>query len=85
MPKLYVKNYQPVSIKKRLSNLHDHYVSTKTRKTLYSSEGIFSVRNDKLVKLVPRDLPVEDMDDYLIDNSFYSETNVISQIPVNPV
>lgn len=25
------------------------------------------------------------MDDYLIDNSFYSETDVISQIPVNPV
>ena len=85
MPKLYVKNYEPVSIKKRLSNLHDHYVSTKTRKTLYSPEGIFSVRNDKLVKLIPRDLPVEDMDDYLIDNSFYSETDVISQIPVNPV
>uniref|UniRef100_A0A6C0FDG8 Uncharacterized protein n=1 Tax=viral metagenome TaxID=1070528 RepID=A0A6C0FDG8_9ZZZZ len=85
MPKLYVKNYHPNAIKKRLSSLHDHYVSTKIRKTMYSPEGIFSVRNDKVVKLVPRDFPVEDMDDYLLDNSFYSETDILSQIPVNSV
>jgi hypothetical protein len=85
MPKMYLKNYPPSSIKSCLPNLHDYYISTKTRKNLYSPEGIFVVKSDRVCKLIPHDMELEDLDDYIVDNSVYKEEDVLSQVPSNGI
>lgn len=81
MPKLYLKNYFPKNIQSKFMDLNKYYISKKTRRMLSTSEGIILLRDNKLIRCIPNDVPPEDKGDYILDKSSYSEEEVYSQIP----
>lgn len=81
MPKLYLKNYFPKNIQSKFMDLDKYYVSRKTRDMLSTSEGIILLRDNKMIRCIPNDVPPEDKGDYILDNSYYTEEEVYSQIP----
>lgn len=83
MPRLFINDYSAKDITSKLSNLCDYYVETRVRKMLFSPEGIFQIKGNNLTKLIPVDIPPIKLDGFTVDNSYFTETDIISQIPFN--
>ena len=81
MPRLFVKDYSVKNIATKLNNLEDFYVETRVKKMLISPNGIFQINGSNLTKLVPVDIPVINLDGFVVDNSYYEEKDIISQVP----
>ena len=81
MPRLFVKDYSVKNIVTKLSNLEDYYVETLVKKMILSPSGIFQIKGSNLTKLVPVDIPVINLDGFIVDNSYYEEKDIISQVP----
>lgn len=81
MPRLFVNNYSVKNISSKLNNLNDYYIGTHVRKMIFSSDGIFQIKGSNITKMLPVDLPVIKLDGFIVDNSYYTEQDVISQIP----
>ena len=53
---------------------------------IYSDEGIYTMRKDKLIRMRPVDKPLLVTEEgFSIDNSYFEETEVDSQIPYDHV
>ena len=83
MPRLFINDYSAKDITSKLNSLCDYYTETKVRKMLFSPEGIFQIKGNNLTKLVPVDVPPIKLDGFTVDNSYFTETDIISQIPFN--
>ena len=81
MPKLYIKQYNPVFIKGKFNTLDEYYVSSKKVNMLFGKDGIYNIKNDNIYKLLPVDKPIDSTKDFLIDNSYFNHEEVTSQIP----
>jgi hypothetical protein len=81
MPRLFVNNYQVNNISSKLNNLEDYYVGTNVRKMIFSPDGIFQLKGSNMTKMIPVDIPVIQLDGFVVDNSYYDERDVVSQIP----
>jgi hypothetical protein len=86
MPKLYITDFQPNKIIHKWEKLDPYYVKKNTKDTIYSNEGIFSIRGSRLFRLNPVDVPVVILDEgFTVDNSYFIEKEVDSQIPYEHV
>jgi hypothetical protein len=89
MPKLYIKDYLPSAVSSKLSALTPFYNSRKSKKYLYTNSGVMLLRNNKIFRLNPVDVVVEDVGDggdgcggeYILDTSYMEEEEMLSQIP----
>ena len=86
--KLYIKNYKPIDIFRKLKLLDDYYFSTKNSIEIISDDGIFFINDkkfykmniilDKLVELRSNDLEL------LLDKSVY-KNEVVHHLPLNHI
>ena len=84
--KLYIKNYKPCDILKKIKSLDHYYLSTKKNIEIISDDGIFYINDtnfykinmisDKLVELNSRNLEL------LLDKSMYNNVKV-HHLPLN--
>lgn len=79
--KLYVKKYAPSSLKKKMEDLSDYYSHFTVNQMIYSNDGIYNIRDNEIFRLHPVDRPTVDYGNYFLDNSYFSEKKVFSQIP----
>jgi len=85
--RIYINNYNPINITKQLlEKLDKHLKFTKTHAQLFSSSGIYNIKNNKIFKITPKDKPIENKifngQKLIIDKSFFEEETIISQIPM---
>lgn len=83
MPKLYIKQYNPVFIKGKFNTLDEYFASTKKANMLFGDTGIYTIKNDNIYKMYPVDQPIETTKDFIVDKSYFDYEEVISQIPCN--
>jgi hypothetical protein len=87
--KVFIKGYNPYSVTKHFSNLDYYFRNMDKRIDIFSPEGIFSIENKKMVKLVPKDNPVLEQSfetyDLLLDTSYFEKELVLSQIPYDHI
>ena len=81
MPRLFVENYPVKNISSKLNNLEDYYVTTNVKKMIFSSDGTFQIKGSNIIKMLPVDIPIINLDGFIVDNSYYNEQDVISQVP----
>jgi len=80
--KIYLEGINPP---KNVENLKQFIVKTEIKTMLYSEEGIFSLENDKIVKMKPIDKAVTRIDNLIFDDSYFEKEIVFSQIPSDSV
>jgi len=86
--KLYIKNYKPIDIFKKIKFIDDYYINTKNSIEIISDDGIFYIDNkkfykiniisDKLVELRSNDLEL------LLDKTVYNN-DIVHQLPLNHI
>jgi hypothetical protein len=86
--KLYIKNYKPIDILKKLKILDEYYINTKNSIEIISDDGIFYINDkkfakmniisDKLVELRSNDLEL------LLDKSVYNN-EIVHHLPLNHI
>ena len=81
MPRLFVNNYSVKNISSKLNNLEDYYIGTNVKKMIFSPDGMFQIKGSNITKMTPVDMPTVQLDGFVIDNSYYDEQDVISQLP----
>jgi len=87
--KIYIDKFNPNMISlKILDNLEEFYKFSKKSIQIISSTGIFSLQNNKIIKLLSSDTPYkkiifENKINLLLDDSFFVEEEVFSQIPIH--
>lgn len=85
--KIYIDNYNPTNIIKKLSKLEDYYKKQKQQSyiEINSPSGLFTIDDNKINKLKPIDKPIirtcYNGIKLLLDNSFFEKELVLSQIP----
>jgi hypothetical protein len=87
--KIYIEGYEPKSLTpKILEKIDEHYKFLNTFVQLFSPSGIFNIENNKIIKQIPNDKPskrivFDETTTLLLDESFFEEENVFSQIPMH--
>jgi len=84
--KIYIKDFNPKNITKPvLEELDKHFRFSNNYCELFSPSGIFIIEKNKVIKKVPIDAPLKYVDfeevQLILDNSYFKEEEVISQIP----
>jgi len=86
--KLYIENYNPSNLLKKLKLLDEFYINTKNSIELISDEGIFYITDNKFYKMnVILDKLTELRSNnllLLLDKSVYNN-DVVHQLPLNHV
>ena len=87
--KIYIKNYDPINIKKKFNKLDIYFRRKETIVELFSPEGLFIIENQQLYKLKPVDTEIhcKTLDDFelLFDSSYFNKELVLSQIPYDHI
>jgi hypothetical protein len=86
--KIYIKNYNPKNIQKKLKLLDDYYISTKNSIEIISDEGFFYVNDKKFYKMnivldKLSELRSNDLELLLDKSAFKNET--VHYLPLNHV
>lgn len=84
--KIYIRDFNPGNITKSvLDELDKYFRFSNNYVQLFSPSGIFIIEKNKIIKQVPIDAPLKYMDfeefQLILDNSYFKEEEVISQIP----
>ena len=80
--KFYIEHNFP-----KFDNIQQFYKKTEKVKTIYSSQGIYSVETNNIFKMNPIDKPVKQIQNYyknntiIIDDSYFEKQLIYSQIP----
>jgi hypothetical protein len=88
MVKIFINNYEPSNMLKKLVSLEKYLVSQVSVVELYSNDGIFLVEHNKVLQLVPdfntnvRRLQYGDLE-LFIDHTKVNKIEVLSQLPTN--
>jgi hypothetical protein len=86
MTKIYITDFQPNKIIYKWELLDPYYVKNNTRDMIYSDEGIFTIRGSRLFRLTPIDIPPVTLNEgFTVDNSYFTEREVDSQVPYNHI
>jgi|UniRef100_A0A6C0IJL5 hypothetical protein len=83
MPRLFIDDYSASNIVSKLPTLDNYYTETNVRKMLFSQDGIYQINNNHISRLMPVDIPTIKLDGFTVDNSYFKEQDVISQVPFN--
>lgn len=86
MTKIYITDFQPNKIIYKWDFLDPYYVKKNTTDIIYSDEGIFTIRGSGLFRLTPVDIPPVILNEgFTVDNSYFIEREVDSQVPYNHI
>jgi len=86
MPKIYVTNFNPSDIVHKWSGLDPYYMKKTSSDMIYSDEGVYTIKNNKLFRLYPIDMPLQVIDGgFTLDNSHFVEKMVDSQVPYDHI
>jgi len=86
MPKIYVTNFNPSDIVHKWSGLDPYYMKKNSSDMIYSDEGVYTIKNNKLFRLYPIDIPPQVIDGgFTLDNSHFVEKMVDSQVPYDHI
>lgn len=86
--------FKSTTLCKKTIDLKDFLINEDIIIHLYSDEGIFSIENNQIYKLIPHDIPIKKLvfekDDFnnidlIFDNSYFEKTQILSQIPSNHI
>lgn len=85
--KIYFKNLDLNKL--NLNKLEQYKKHIYNNNFLYSDEGIFKIKNNKIIKLKPQDEPLiyDTFEEYeiIIDNSFHKEHYEVYQLPYSHI
>jgi hypothetical protein len=86
MPKIYITSFRPSEIAHKWVELDPYYVKKTNTDMIYSDEGIYTMRGSRLFRLSPVDVPPKIVDGgFTVDNSYFVEKEVDSQIPYDHI
>ena len=87
MPKLYIPNYNLQNLIHKWKDLDKYYLKKTKSDMIYSDKGIFNIHNNKqLIRMCPIDIPIFTTEEgFTIDNSYFEETEIDSQIPYDHI
>jgi hypothetical protein len=87
--KIFIKDYDPMLLKKKFVKLDEYFRNKETTVEIVSPDGLFLIDNNKLWKLKPIDknIVVHNFEgfDLLFDSSYFERELVLSQIPYDHV
>lgn len=87
--KIYIKDFDTASLRKKLSKLDEYYRNQETTVELVSPEGLFTIENNKLYKMKPVDKEIVEREfegfTLLFDNSYFDKEQIFSQIPYDHI
>lgn len=86
--KLYIKNYNPINILKKIKILDEYYVNTKNNIEAISDDGIFYIDNKRFYKIhiildKLEELKINNLE-LLLDKSVYNN-QISHQLPLNHI
>jgi hypothetical protein len=83
--KIYIKDFDIASLRKKLSKLDEYFRKQETSVELVSPEGLFTIENNKLYKLKPVDKEIVEREfegfTLLFDNSYFEKEFIFSHVP----
>jgi len=89
--KIYLSTILPKEFCKKINNIKEFLINEDIIIHLYSNEGIFTIENNQIYKLIPHDKPIKKIIfeqnennkviDLTIDSSCFEKIQVFSQIP----
>ena len=84
--KIYIKDFDTKKITKSLlEEIDKYFITARNYFELYSPAGIFIIDKNRVIKQLPNDAPLKcvDFEDVklLLDNSYFKEEEIMSQIP----
>lgn len=86
MPKIYITNFNPSGVIHKWNDLDPYYIKKTNTDMIYSDEGIYTIKNNKLFRVYPVDISPQILDGgFTLDNSHFVEKNVDSQIPYDHI
>ena len=86
MPKIYITKFHPNKLISKWTDLESYYLKKTNINMIYSDEGIYTIRNNRLFRLFPIDIPPKILDGgFTIDNSSFVEKEVDSQLPYDHI
>jgi len=86
MPKIYITDFNPTEITRKWVDLDPYYVKKTNTDMIYSDEGIYTMRSNRLFRLFPVDVPAKIIDGgFTVDDSYFVEKMVDSQIPYDHI
>jgi len=87
--KIYIKEFDTESLRKKLSKLDDYFRNQETTVELVSPEGLFTIENNKLYKLKPVDKEIIEHEfegfTLLFDNSYFEKDFIFSHVPYDHI
>jgi hypothetical protein len=87
--KIYIKNYDPLLIKKKFGKLDEYFRNKEVTVDIFSPDGLFMIENNRLFKLKPVDKDVVthmfEGHELLFDSSYYEREQMVSQIPYDHI
>jgi len=87
--RIYIQNYDPLLLRKKLSILDEYFRKQETVVELVSPDGLFTVENGNLYKMksVDKEIITNDFEGckLLIDSSYFEKEPVYSQIPYDHI
>jgi hypothetical protein len=87
--KIFIKNYDPLLLKKKFVKLDDYFRNKEITVELVSPEGLFIIENHKVFKLKPIDKEIVTHNfegfELLFDSSYYERELILSHIPYDHV
>lgn len=87
--KIFIKNCDPILLKKKFFKLDEYFRSKEELLEIVSPDGLFCIDNGRMFKLKPidKDLHSEIFEDVelLFDSSYFEREPVLSQIPYDNI
>jgi hypothetical protein len=87
--KIYIKEFDTASLRKKLVKLDEYFRNQETSVELVSPEGLFTIENNKLYKLKPVDKEIVERKfegfTLLFDNSYFEKEVIFSQVPYDHI
>jgi len=87
--KIYIKDFDTASLRKKLSKLDEYFRNQEITVELVSPEGLFTIENNKLFKLKPVDKEIVEHEfegfTLLFDNSYFEKEFIFSHVPYDHI
>lgn len=87
--KIFIKDYEPVTLKKKFNKLDEYFRNKETMMEIISPDGLFIIENGKMQKLKPvdKDIVVKEFEGHILlfDDSYFEREHILSQTPYDHV
>ena len=89
--KVYVNNYSVIKLFRNITIFDQYYSGSSTKSDIYSGEGVFTIENGKLYKIIINDVKTKEYNNdnqnkfgLIVDESYETKLEA-SQVPIEHV